>query len=203
MSIIDIICGIVTVYGFWVGYSRGIIQTVFRILSIVIGLVAAFKFSPSMTEFLKDNLSDNPMMFILGFILTFIITMFLIRILASGIEGLFQTVNINFINQLAGGILSAAITILIYSSILWFADRSRLIDQNSKEDSITYPYLKQYPSIVWDYAQELEPVFGDFWDYAVDFMERLEDMEYRRQESEDNIYDLEEDDERQPPDESS
>ncbi len=202
MSIIDIICGIVTVYGFWVGYSRGIIQTVFRILSIVIGLVAAFKFSPSMTEFLKDNLSDNPMMFILGFILTFIITMFLIRILASGIEGLFQTVNINFINQLAGGILSAAITILIYSSILWFADRSRLIDQNSKEDSITYPYLKQYPSIVWDYAQELEPVFGDFWDYTVDFMERLEDMEYRRQESEDNIYDLEED-ERQPPDESS
>lgn len=188
---IDIIFAIVLIYGFYLGFSRGIIQTIFTILSYVIGLIAAFKFSPSMTNMLESTFSKNPMMFIAGFLLSFVLTMLIIRLFARGLEGILQTVHINVVNQAAGGIFMAGIMVLFYSLILWFADKSNIVTETTKQESMTYSYLEKYPTYVWKAGQKLRPVFTDFWEHTVEFLDQLDKNGVQKTETNPTFYDIE------------
>ncbi len=172
---IDIIFVIVAGYGFYLGFSKGIIQTVFTVLSIMFGLMAAIRFAKPMTDFLEDAFSPNPLMFIAGFLLTFVLTMFLIRLIARSVEGFLKTANINVINQIAGGVLLAALFIMLYSVILWFGDQTGALKE-AKETSMTYDYLEEYPEYVWGVGKKIQPFIKDFYEESQTFMDRLEQM---------------------------
>ena len=192
--IIDIIFAILAGYGFYLGFSKGIIQTVFTVLSVTFGLMAGFRFGPQMTKFLETVFNDaNPLWFIAGFLLSFVLTMVLIRLFASGVEGLLQSANINIINKVAGGILLAGLMILMYSMILWFAESAHLIDEATEAQSLTYDYLEEFPTTVWTLGERIKPTFEEFWDHSIDFMDKLEDMSVERSESDPSIYDLPDD----------
>ncbi|MEM6318391.1 MAG: CvpA family protein [Bacteroidota bacterium] len=191
---LDIIFVLFAAIGFYTGYARGIIKTVFTILSFTIGLLAAFKMAPAFTNFLEDlTKNDNPLMFIAGFLLSFIIMMVILRLISRGLEGILKSANINFINQIIGGVVLGAGSILIYSTLVWFADKSHMIDSQTKQSSLTYAYTKEFPSQMKVVGEQLKPVFTDFWNEALDFMDRMEDMSVQRSESDPTIYDIEED----------
>ncbi len=181
---IDIIFVIVAGYGFYLGFSRGIIRTIFTILSLMFGLMAAMRFAKPMTDFLENAFAtSNPLMFIAGFLLTFVLTMLLIRLIARGVEGFLKTANINVINQIAGGMLLAAIFIMLFSVVLWFTDQTGALE-DSKENSITYEYLEEYPEYVWDLGKKMQPYVKDFYQQSQTFLDRLEQMSIERRESE-------------------
>ena len=191
---IDIIFVVTMLYGFYLGFSKGIIKTVFTVLSIVFGLMAAFKFAPAMTDFLESAFSNhNPLMLIAGFLISFVLTMIIIRMIARGLEGVLKTANINIINQLAGGVLLAGVLILLYSVILWFGNQATLINDAAKNKSMTYVYLEKFPSQAKDIAYKVQPVFQEFWNQSLDMMDRLEEMKPVEEESKPNIYDIPED----------
>lgn len=186
---IDIMCVMMALYGFYLGYSRGIIKTVFTVLSIFFGIMAAAKFGPAMTEFLQSIFNyHNPLMFVAGLMLSFILTMALIRLLANGLEGILETANINFINQVMGGVVLAGVLVAIFSLLVMFGDRAHIIDNRTKAESRTYPLLETMPDRLLQLGSVIRPIFSDFWDYSVDFMDRLE----MKQEEYNNIFDADE-----------
>ena len=188
--IIDILLLLVIAYGFYLGFTRGIIKTIFSILAYVVGLVAAIKFSPAMTDLLEATFSTNsPFMYVAGLIVSFVLTMFLFRLLARGLEGLLQTVHVNILNQVAGGALLSAVMILVYSLLLWFADSSGILDAQTKRDSVSYAYLEDYPTYAWSAGQKLKPLFMDFWDHTVTFLDQVSDQAVERTESDPTYYD--------------
>jgi membrane protein required for colicin V production len=193
--VVDIIFAAVVVYGFYVGFTRGIIRTVFAVISIVVGLLAAFKFSPAVTNLLENQFGEQPLLFILGFALTFAAAMLLIRMLARGMESVLRLGNINFINQAAGGVFLAAVMVLLYSVILWFGDQARIINQETKRSSMVYRYLEDYPTLVWNMGGKLRPIVEDFWDYTVDFLDRMQEYSVERTENNPSIYDKDESEE--------
>ena len=191
--VIDVIFAIVAGYGFYIGFSRGIIKTVFTVISVIFGVIAAFRFGPFMTEVLESTFnSDNPLMFLAGFLLAFVLTMVLIRMFSSAIENVLESANINIINQAAGGILTAGTMVLIYSVMLWFGDKSHLINNEAKRESMTYDYIEHFPEQVWAVGKQLKPTFENFWDHSIDFMDELEEMSLQRSEDSE-IFDIEED----------
>ena len=191
--VIDILFVVVAAYGFYVGYAKGIIRTIFTVLGYVIGLVAAFKFAPLMTNLLESSFgSTNPLLFVAGFVLTFLVSMLLIRVVVRGLESFLQTVNVNVINQVIGGFFMAAVMVLVYAVLLWFADQATILTEPTKRQSITYDYLEQYPSYLWKGGKQVLPVFEDFWDSTVDFMDRLQEKGIERTESDPSIYDIDE-----------
>ncbi len=192
---IDIIFIAVAGFGFYLGFSRGIIQTIFTVLSVLIGIMAAVKFSPAMTKFLETAFdSESSFMFLAGFLVTFVLTMFAIRMLARGLEGVLQAANINVINQLAGGLLLSALNTLLFSVLIWFSDRSHLISQSVKAQSQTYEYLIEFPGYVWDAGKVLKPTFNDFWNHTVQFMDGLQET-VEREETPATIFDKPDDEE--------
>ena len=190
--VIDIICLIFLAYGFWVGYSRGIISTVLSLVSYVFGILAAMKFGPIAAEMTFNAFPavTSAGAFLLGVVLLFFLTLVLFRILARGLTGALESVNINFINQILGGVLSGLFFTFIFSGLVYFGDRSRIISDEVRADSITYPALSRMPDLVIDNARAIFPIFYDFYDQAVDAMDRLRDN-VDRSES-DSIFDLEE-----------
>ncbi|MGA1581625.1 MAG: CvpA family protein [Saprospiraceae bacterium] len=175
--VIDIIFLMISAWGFYVGFNRGIIKTVFWVLSILIGLLTGFKLAPATTVFLETAFNTtNPLMFLAGFLLTFILSMVIVRVIARLLEGLLKKANVNFINQMAGGALLAGVFVLLYSWVLWFANESTLLSEQERTNSRTYPYLKEFPAEMSRLGIHLQPVFTDFWERTVGMMNKLEEM---------------------------
>ena len=174
---IDLTLLVFVALGFSVGFSRGIIRTTFNVLSLAFGVIAALRFTPAMTEFLKNAFNeDSALMYLAAIVITFSL---LIRLLARGLEGLLQTANVNIVNQVAGGALMAAVTTLLFSVVLNFILGSTYTDSDIQEataESRTYPFLKDYPALALDMAGELRPVFTQFWDYSIGILDQVQDM---------------------------
>ncbi|RMG83271.1 MAG: CvpA family protein, partial [Bacteroidetes bacterium] len=192
--VIDAILGILIVWGFYTGFTRGIIKTVFTIISYAFGVMAVIKFGRPATNFLREAFNSNePLMFIPGYLLAFFLTMLLIRLIARTLEGFLQTANINIINQVAGGILFAVLNAFIYSAILWFLVQSSIVSTQATAESRSYVYLEKLPGQVRNTWEKLAPTFKQFWEKSLEDMDRLkEKMEVERTESEPVIRDIEE-----------
>jgi len=142
--IIDILFIAAVIIGFWMGYSRGIIRTIFGLLSLFFGLIISLKFAPVTTNILERVLNtESVFVFVMGFILTFVA---------------------NFINKFAGGALFSMMMVVLLSILVWFADRGGLIDSSTKNASISYPTLTQLPAASKALLEKVRPLFQEFWD---------------------------------------
>ncbi len=191
---IDILFLLIAGWGFYQGYSRGIIKTVFTAFSIVFGLMVAFKFTPAATRFLETAFhSTSPLNFIGGFLLAFLLTMIIIRMAAQFFEKTLQAANINFINQAAGGVLLASLYTLVYSLLLWFGDQSHIITPENSKGSMTYTHLRSFPSKMKGVYQYIKPGFQDFWHESVRFIDRMEEKSIQNTEQQPTIFDIPDD----------
>lgn len=163
--IIDILCIGSMAIGFWMGYSRGIIKTVFGVLSLFFGLLVALKFAPVTTNLLERLFGgESVLIFLMGFVLTFVAIMLLVRVLAKGLEKLMTTIKLNFINKFAGGALFSMVMVILFSILVWFFDRGGLIEQSTKNASISYPTLVQLPAASQSMLEKVKPIFKEFWE---------------------------------------
>ncbi len=162
---IDIICGLLVGYFFYLGYTKGIIKTVFGILSVLLGLLITLKFSHLAMQLMEKIINVDPRMnVILGFVLTFLLVLIAIRMLGQGLEKVLETAHINIINQLAGGAVSGLIALVLYASIIEFCDKIKIIKPEVAQRSITYPYLLTVPGKSKAVIDKLKPIFSEFWD---------------------------------------
>ncbi len=165
--IIDILFAAVLGYGIYIGYSNGIIKTIFTVLSIAIGILVTSHFHKQVTSILKDLTNyHNPMMMFIGMFITFFITMIFLRLIGRQIENIFKSANINFVNQLLGGVLMSLLFTTVFSIIITFLVQARLMNEQTSE-SRTYPYLEQIPKhakVAW---AKISPSVKDLW-YDID-----------------------------------
>jgi len=89
---IDIICLIFLAYGFWIGYSKGIISTVLSLTSYVFGVLAAMKFGPILGDMIFGwaPALTSVGSFIIGVVAVFVMTLVLFRIVAKGLTSFME-----------------------------------------------------------------------------------------------------------------
>jgi len=174
---IDIFLGVFALIGVIQGFHRGIIRTVFSIAGIVVGLIAALKFSPYIVGLFDSIFDWNPMIsLVLGLILTFTLIMWGIKWLGKSAEGTLKLVKLNIFNKLLGSVLYAGLMIVTYSAIIWFLGRTDVISEKQKDTSQSYPYLMEVPKYGQAAFESVKPVFKDFWD-KMDLVNDLEEEE--------------------------
>jgi membrane protein required for colicin V production len=172
--LIDLFVAIVIALGFYLGFSRGLIKTVFDSLSLVVGILAALKLSPIMINILQGIIKTTPAItFILGVVITFIGVMALIRFVGKKLEDMLEAVNINIINKLAGGALQGLFFAYLLSLALWLINSLNVLNPETKAASITYPMLEPLPEKGKAVFTSLKPVFKGFWDKTVEAMDGI------------------------------
>jgi membrane protein required for colicin V production len=186
---IDIIFLAVFAYGFWIGYSRGIIGTVFNFAAYIFGVVLAFKITPTTTHVLESLFhSDNPSMFLAAFIVNLVFIMFVLRQAAKGMESAFRAAYLGVLNQTAGGVLMAGFGVVVYSILIWFLVQVRFLNDQTLSESKMYPFLKDLPAKAKAVALRTKPFAEDIWGYSMNWMDRLEQYGVQKTATKPNIY---------------
>lgn len=174
--LLDLIVAIVVALGFYLGYTRGLIKTIFDSLSLVIGILAALKLSPIVINILQEIIKTSPAVtFLLGVVITFIGVMALIRYIGKKLEDMLEAVNINFVNKIAGGALQGLFFAYILSLGIWLVNSLNVLKPELKASSITYSLLEPLPEKGKALFISIKPLFKDFWDKTVQAMDGIKD----------------------------
>lgn len=173
---LDIITCLLVAFGFYQGFSKGLIKTVFATLSLVIGIVAALKLSPIVINVLQRALDISPAItFVLGFVLTFIVVMALIRFLGNSLEKVVKSIHIGGVNKLLGGLVLGLFYALLISFGVYFVDKVELISTETKEASFTYPLLEPMPRAAQGVGEQVRPIFNEFWNKMLETMDAVKE----------------------------
>lgn len=176
-------------YGFWQGYSRGIISTVFNLALYVFGFVLAFKMAPVTTTVLQSMFhSENPTMFLAGFLVNLLTLMLIVRQAARGLEGAMRMAYLGIINQVAGGVVMGAFLVVVYSVLVWFGTKVQFVNEATIVESRTYSFLEPLPTKAKDFAVRMKPFALDIWGTSMNWMDRLDQYGVQRTEGKDKTY---------------
>jgi membrane protein required for colicin V production len=171
--LLDLIISIVVLLGFYLGYSRGLVRTIFDSLSLIIGIVAALKLSPLTIDLLQQIINISPAItFLIGVVLTFVVIMGLIRFSGQKIEDLLKAASINIINKLLGGALQALFFAYLLSMSFWLLNNLKLVSEEARSASKAYPVMEVLPEKGRAVFEKLKPVFRTFWDKTVEAMDK-------------------------------
>jgi len=139
-------------FGFWRGFTRGIIIAIFSFFAWTIGLFGALKFSSWGAFFLRDNMgikSDyNP---IISFVLIMIVISLIIYFMGKILEKMIQVVQMGWLNKTLGGLLKASIYFLMYCVIIWLFNKSGTISPEAKAQSKLFDFINPVAPAVFDW----------------------------------------------------
>ena len=119
MSSIDIFLGIFLAVGIFSGIRNGFFAELGSIISLIIGIWAALKFSSITASALENHVSWNPQKIqIAAFILTFIGVVIAISLIAKVLTKTAGLVGLGLVNKIMGGVLGMLKSVLILSVLL-------------------------------------------------------------------------------------
>ncbi len=174
--VIDILFAALVGYAFFVGFNKGIIKTVFTVLAYLIGFVFAMKFYPFVGHLIENLVQTTGILLsIISFIVSFVFIMLLIRVISGIIERGVDAVNLEFINNLLGGLLFGTAAMLVYAGFLIFLEKSHILTQSAVADSMTYSFLRQVPTSIAKIGKEVLPFLGDFWDAIIRVLDKAQE----------------------------
>lgn len=168
--IIDIAFVIVMLLAIFKGLSKGLILGIFSLLAFIIGLAAALKLSVVVADWLKDSAgSFSKWLPLISFMLVFIAVIFLVGLLARVIKKTMQFAMLGWLDSLGGMLLYLVIYTIIFSILLFFAEKLFLLQPSTIRESNLYTYVSPWGPKVMDSLGKIIPVFKDMFTELQDF----------------------------------
>lgn len=163
--IFDIVFLVFIAVGFWWGYQKGIIYSLFSLAAYFIGIMAALKFSYIAVKFLSGSLHLGPKaMAIAAFVLVFALVVLLVRLIAWALEAVLKSFSLNLVNQIVGGCLHALVSLYILCVFIWFVNKWDVISLEQKRTSHVYGYIADLGPTVVDYTGKAVPAIRHLFD---------------------------------------
>ena len=151
--------------GFYAGYRKGFIYSIFSLLGWFLGLIAALKFSYLILNFLHAYVHLSPkMLAILAFVIIFIMVLLIFRIVGWALENLLKTFSLNLPNQILGGLVHSLVGLYVLCVLIWFLDKLDVIPKHQKETSYIYPYAGNLGPKVVETTGKIIPLLHDTFD---------------------------------------
>ena len=118
MGFFDIVLGGLLIYALFKGMKNGLFAELASLISLILGIYIAIKFSYVVREVVSSHVSWSPKKIeIIAFGLTFILVVIAIHLLAKIFTGLMDFAFLGWINKLAGGFFSVVKTVLLLSIV--------------------------------------------------------------------------------------
>ncbi|WP_310378733.1 CvpA family protein [Flavobacterium sp.] len=137
MSFLDIVLGVLLGYGLYQGIKNGLFVELASLISLLLGIYIAIKFSAVAQEILSGFVHWNPKKIqILAFIITFILVVIGIHLLAKFLTGIADFAYLGWINKLGGGFFRMLKTILIVSIFLNLFEKINFNNTFAKKETL-------------------------------------------------------------------
>lgn len=172
--LIDIVTFLVLVWAVFKGMKNGLLMAVFSFAGLLLGVLAALKFSAVVALWLEGtvNVSARWLPF-LAFLLVFIGVILLVNTVGKMLESTAEWASLGWINKGAGIVFYSVIFLLTWSVFLFYLDKLSLLSDNAIESSVTYPIIAPWGPLALEWAAEILPVFKNVMNDLGDFLEKL------------------------------
>jgi membrane protein required for colicin V production len=131
------------------GIKNGLIVAIFSIVGWILGIYAAFRFADVAAGYLKGTLDMSPKtLYILSFIIVFLIVMLLVHLGAKLVEKTVELAFMGWLNRIGGIFFYVLLYTLIFSVMIFFADKFKLISDETIAASRVYPWVKPLAQII-------------------------------------------------------
>ena len=172
--IIDIIFFILLLISVLKGISRGLIVAVFSFLAIILGTVAAMKFSYVVAEKLQHSFNTGRQWLpFLSFLIVLICVIFLVRLVANIIESAINMAMLGWLNKLGGIVLFMLLYISVYSVVLFYLSQMNIIKPETINASHTYNLIEPFAPKIVSALGSIVPVFKNLFQQLSDFFSNI------------------------------
>lgn len=171
---IDIIFAIIAIIAIIKGIRKGLVVALFSIIAYIIGLAAALKLSAVVALYLEKNVSvPGKWLPVISFAVVFLVVVIIVNWGGKFVEKSFEMVFLGWANKLAGAAVYLILYIIIFSILLFYADKIHLLQPEAFQQSAVYPYIKPWGPVVIDNFGKIIPFFKDSFTSLENFFEGI------------------------------
>ncbi|ADV48539.1 CvpA family protein [Cellulophaga sp. E16_2] len=162
MNFLDIVFGLILLWGFYIGFKNGLFVEIASIIALIAGIYGTIHFSHLTGAYLAENMNWNEQyMNIASFVITFILIVVLIHLSAKLLTKIADFAMLGLLNKIAGGIFGALkVAIIIGALVLFFESvnqTSNLINEDTKKESKLYEPIKEIGALIFSRILKIEP----------------------------------------------
>ncbi len=155
MNFLDIILGLLLIWGLWKGLKNGLLIEIASILALIAGIYGAIHFSYYAGDYLSKNMDWNERYInIAAFCITFIIIVIVVHLAGKFLTNIADIAMLGILNKIAGALFGALKVAVILGAVLIFFDRANssvgLIKNETVQTSTLYGPIKDIGALVFN-----------------------------------------------------
>ncbi|WP_224488446.1 CvpA family protein [Robertkochia flava] len=163
MNFIDILLGVLILYGVIKGFINGFFVEAASLIALIAGIFGAIHFSYLTGNYLTQYLEwEEKYINLAAFAVTFIVIILAITLLGKVLTKLANIAALGFINKIMGSVFGGLKFIVVLGGLLIFLSRIDisfpLTDQDSMETSLLYSPVKNIGGLLFQIILEDEAV---------------------------------------------
>ena len=172
--IIDISFIFIMILAIFKGLRKGLILGIFSLLAFIIGLAAALKLSSVVAAYLQKNgVAASRWLPVISFLLVFIVVILLVGLGAKLIKKTIDFAMLGWLDRLGGMVLYIIIYTIIFSVILFFAEKLLILKPQVIAGSFVYKYVVPWGPKVINNLGNIIPFFRDMFIQLESFFESI------------------------------
>ena len=154
MSFLDIVLGLLLLYGLYKGLKNGLFVEIASLIALIAGIFGAIHFSYITGDYLHEHMQWNERYINLAaFIITFIVIVLVVHIAGKFLTKVADFAMLGLLNKIAGGIFGALKVAVILGALLIFFERVNasvgLVKNETMDGSILYEPIKEIGAFVF------------------------------------------------------
>ncbi|MCH8903035.1 MAG: CvpA family protein [Bacteroidetes bacterium] len=175
MILFDLVLGLIIGIGFYYGFKRGLVISVFSMIGVFLGIVLAMRFVPAASGFILQYVNINSdVLPIVAFILVFALVFIGIRFLGTLITKFLKFILLNVFNKILGGILGALVVSFVLSTFIWLGNQVNALSPESKAHSKMYRYVEPLAPVTISFLEGIIPGMRGLMDRMEKSFEKVE-----------------------------
>jgi membrane protein required for colicin V production len=163
LSIVDIVLGVIIIFGAFSGYKDGFIVSLFSLVSIIVGILLGFKLMGNIMILLgsRYNIDEKVLPFI-AFGLVFLVVVIMVSLTGKLIKAAIGKSFLGKLDQVAGALLGLVRITFMLSILLWIADSLKItLPEAWTADSWLHPMTANFAPYITTRIAGLIPFFND------------------------------------------
>ena len=153
MNVIDIVLGVILLFGLVRGLMKGFFVELASLVALIAGVYGAIHFSYILKNFLSDLVSwEEKYIELTAFALTFILIVVLISLMGKLLTKFSSLLALGLINRLLGAVFGFLKTAFLLSIIILFFDNFNqegiILEQKQIDTSVLYGPVKSFVPMV-------------------------------------------------------
>ncbi|MDC6388043.1 CvpA family protein [Maribacter sp. PR1] len=155
MNFLDIVLGLLLLWGLWKGLSNGLLIEIASIIALIAGIYGAIHFSYIAGDYLSERMEwDEKFINIAALIITFVLIVLAVHILGKILTKIIDFAMLGILNKLAGAIFGIFKVAVILGALLVFMERLNtnfnFPSEKLKTESVLYTPLVDIGAFIFD-----------------------------------------------------